>query len=110
MLAGMARRSRPRRRWFLQDWRKFRKLSQEALAAKVGLTQGMISQLETNRADFTATHLDNLASALGCTPADLLTRRPQDGESPLSIWEQLPERERGRALEILQLLRRQPGE
>jgi len=70
-IAGMATRpakrlvrAKPRRAvWFLKAWRKYRGLSQEALGAKVGLTQGMISQLEDGTSNYTRQHLEELYAA-----------------------------------------------
>lgn len=97
---------RQRRRWFLKQWREHRGLSQEALAERVGMTQGMISHLERNRVDFTASHLDLFAEALQCEPADLLIRNPADPEAPWSIWDTLAPPERRQAVEILKALKR----
>lgn len=79
------------RRWFLFEWRKFRGLTQEALGYKVGLTQGMISHLETGETDFTSTHLDLLSKALHCTKYDLLFRDPNNDNDPVAAIHALPE-------------------
>lgn len=97
---------RQRRRWFLKEWREYRNLSQEKLAERLGFTQGLISQLETGRVNFTSNHLDLLADALMCEPADLLIRNPLDAEAPWSIWESLPIPQRRQAVEILKALKR----
>lgn len=93
---------------FLRAWREFRKLSQEALGAKVGLTQGMISQLEQGYTDFTGNHLELLAGALGCSVRDLMFRHPGEEGDILSLYEDLPEREKAHAIEILRTLGRAP--
>lgn len=83
---------RLRRKLFLRPWRKHRRLSQEALAARAGLTQGLISQLENNQADYSGTTLESLAEALQCNPADLLIREPTDPD-PMRLMRALKDAE-----------------
>lgn len=103
---AMANPKRQRRRWFLKQWREYRNLSQEALAERVGMTQGMISHLENNRVDYTASHLEMLADALRCEPVDLLIRNPADPEAPWSIWDTLKPVQQRQAIEIMKTLKR----
>lgn len=63
-------------RHFIKEWRKYRRLTQEVLAEKAGMTAGAISQLESGIINYTQPSLEALANALGCTPADLLGREP----------------------------------
>lgn len=93
----MARQPVTRRRWFLKEWRLHRGLSQEALADKIGNTQGFISQLELNQTNYTRDTLEDLARVLGCEPADLLARAP-DPDAPWSI---------GEALTAMKIIRKQ---
>lgn len=95
-----------RRRWYLKEWREYRELSQEKLADRIGATQGLISQLENNRINYTSDLLEKLADALMCEPADLLMRNPMDPEAPWSIWETLPKPQKVQAIEILKALKR----
>ncbi len=89
---------------FVKQWRKYRGLTQEALAEMVGLTSPSISQLETGKQGFTDESLSNLAMALGCTPAQLLA---QDPSKPDSFWplfeaaEKLEGADRRRAYSII---------
>jgi transcriptional regulator with XRE-family HTH domain len=79
-----------RRKLFLREWRKYRdNLTQERLADRAGVSQGMISQLENGQSDYTGDLLEKLAYALRCEPADLIMRNPADPEAPWSIWERL---------------------
>lgn len=94
-----------RRRWFLKQWRDHRGLSQEALAAKIGLTQGMISQLENGTSDYTATSLENLATALECSVYQLLFQDPNHPD-PVALYQALPAYEKTQAIEILEGLQR----
>lgn len=105
----MGKKPRMRRRWFLRHWREYRKLSQEKLADQVGMTQGMISHLETGATEFTSRHLELLAGALGCKPADLLTRDPTDPDAPWLIWDDLSSDQKRQAMDILKIFHRNAG-
>lgn len=83
--------------------RKARKLTQEALAARVGLTQGMISHLETGETDFTGTHMVMLSGVLECAPPDLLAYPPGH---PMEIFHSLPPQAQVQAVELMKALKR----
>jgi transcriptional regulator with XRE-family HTH domain len=77
----MAKKVRPipkpqQPRHFIREWRKYRGLTQERLAERIGLTGGAISQLETGQTHYTQSTLEALAEALNCEPGDLLSRDP----------------------------------
>lgn len=80
---------------FLRDWRKFRDLTQEELAAKIGLTTSSISQWENGKQGFTDESLAALARALECTPAALLAHNPRRADSFWPLFE-AAERTEGR--------------
>lgn len=94
----------------LRQWRKYRGLNQEQLAERAGISQGMVSQLENNKTDYTGQLLNVLAYALQCEPGDLVMRDPTDPEAPWSIWDTLKPGEKRQAVEILQALKRASGE
>lgn len=62
-------------------WRKFRGMTQEALASEVGVQPSSISQLETGKQGFTGETLIALARALECHPGELLLCDPTDKDS-----------------------------
>ena len=109
ILWGMAK-GRPvpklrKKRLFLKEWRAFRDdITQERLADRAGISQGMISQLENGTSDYTGALLDKLAYALRCDPGDLIMRNPVDPESPWSIWETLKPEQRRQAIRLLKAL------
>lgn len=77
----MARRVTPipkpkRPVYFFRAWRKFRGLTQEQVAERVGMAASSISQLETGKQGFTDKTLADFAVALNCDPGDLLSRDP----------------------------------
>jgi transcriptional regulator with XRE-family HTH domain len=98
------RPKKPARRIFLREWRKHRGLTQERLAERAEVTQGMISQLEGGTSDFTGELLGRLADALSCDRADLIMRNPLDPEAPWSIWDTLKPQQRRQALRLLKAL------
>lgn len=85
---------RHRQKLFLKEWRKFRGLSQEKLAERVGLHKGDISNYETGKRRYNQDLLEALAEALQCEPADLIMRNPSDPEAIWSLLDQAQEGER----------------
>jgi transcriptional regulator with XRE-family HTH domain len=70
-----------RQRHYIKEWRKYRTLTQEQLAERIGKTHGAISQLERGKIDYTQGMIEALAEALSCEPGDLLSRNPiKEGE------------------------------
>jgi transcriptional regulator with XRE-family HTH domain len=95
----------PKQRTFLPQWRKYRdNITQERLAERAEVSQGMISQLETGQSDYTGELLEKLSYALRCEPADLIMRNPLDTEAPWSIWERLKPEQRKQAIRLLKAL------
>lgn len=90
-----------RPKYFFKEWRKYRGLTQEQLAERIGTSTPSISQLETGKQGFTDKTLEAFAQALNCTPADLLMRNPTDPEAPWSIWETLEPAQREQTLRFL---------
>ncbi len=68
---------------FLRQWRDYRDMTQERLAALVEMSPPSISQLETGKQGFTDKSLAAFAKALGCSPADLLAFDPT---KPDGLW------------------------
>ena len=104
---SMAKKVRTRfkqgpRRHFIRQWRTFRGLTQEQLAARADVTPGAISQLEVGRISYTQPTLEAIADALQCTPGDLLNVDPTVDGAVWSIWETLSPGERVQAAAILQ--------
>jgi transcriptional regulator with XRE-family HTH domain len=100
--------STQRRRTHIRAWRKFRKMTLDELGAKVGLTHSSLSRMENGLQPYSQHVLEDIAAALGTTPATLLARAPRDPEDLLTLWESIPEVERPRAIEMLKILARPP--
>lgn len=86
----------------LQAWRKFRHLTQEELAEKVGTTKAVISNLETGARGLSDKWLRRLAPALDTSPGYLMDHDPNElPTNVLDVWAAIPEDERPRALDML---------
>lgn len=79
----MLGKKKQKSRLFLKAWRKHRGLTQSRLAERAEVTQGLISQLENGRTDYSGAVLEKLAEALACEPQDLIMRDPS---RPNAIW------------------------
>lgn len=93
-------------RHFIQEWRKFRGLSQELMAERMGIARSYISHIENGKRRYDQLFLESAAHALNCTPADLIMRDPTQSNSIWSIWEQIPEQQRGQAFRVLEAFRK----
>lgn len=89
-----------RRRIFLQQWRKYRNLTQEELADRVGMSKGNISQLEQGVQGYSQEGLEALAEALQCDPGQLLNVDPSKDDAIWSIWERAKPAERTMIVEV----------
>lgn len=89
---------------YLTAWRVYRDLSQEELAAKIGVSQGRISQWETGDDKITWAMIKKLAVALDTTPEALVASAPGE-DSLYSAVIQLPKADHPRAIRIIKSLR-----
>lgn len=88
---------------YLRAWREFRELSQEKLAELVGTTAGVISHLEAGERGLSAKWLRRLAPVLKTTPGHLLDHDPNNMPADvLDIWSAIADREKPRALRVLE--------
>src|ERR1043165_8657013 len=100
--AGM-RKPPPRPKFrptFIKQWRESRRLNQEQLADRLGMTQSHLSMLENGRRGYTQETLEAVAEALQTDVASLLMRNPQDGDAIWSIWEHAKPGERRMIVDI----------
>lgn len=72
---------RPKHKTFLRAWRKYRDLTQEAAASRIGLDRTTLSRIERGLVPYDQALLERAADAYSCEPADLIMRDPK---SP--IW------------------------
>lgn len=86
---------------YVREWRKFRGLTQEALAEASGYSAATISQLETGAQGYEEATLVRLSEALDCHPSDLIAGPPQAG-ALMSEIRSLPIEHRDQIIEALQ--------
>jgi transcriptional regulator with XRE-family HTH domain len=97
----------PRRRpTFVREWRRYRNLTQEQLAGRLGTTKTSISRIEAGEQAYTQDFLEACAEALMCEPADLLIRDPSDPDGMWSIWDHAKPAERRQMVELAKVLLR----
>ena len=80
---------RQRRRTFLKEWRKYRNLTQEKAAERLGIEQATLSRIERGVIPYGQDFLENAAFAYMCEPADLLMRNPLDEDAVWSVADHL---------------------
>lgn len=60
----------------LRELRERYPLTQDELAARVGITRAALSRIEAGKAEPRPSTIRKLAASLGVTPADLMAPRP----------------------------------
>lgn len=88
------------RRTFIREWREFRGLTLEQLADRIGTTHPTLSRVERAIAPYSQAMLEALSVALGCEPADLLMRNPNDPEGIWSVWDNAQPGERAMIVDL----------
>lgn len=92
----------PYRPTFIQQWRKKKGWSQGKLADAVGVSTATISQIENGKEGYKQAHLEAIADALECSPADLLMRNPSDPDAIWSLWDRAKPAERKQIIGIIE--------
>jgi transcriptional regulator with XRE-family HTH domain len=100
------KKASPRRLHFIADWRRHRDLTQAALGAALGISKASISRIERSIQPYNQDLLEAVAEVLQTEPASLLTRRPEESDPVLSVWERIPKPRRRQALAVLEALAR----
>lgn len=90
---------------FLRQWRDFRGMTQEQLAEAIGQTPPSISQMENGKQGFTDKSLAALATALQCTPAELLAVNPEGEKNFLPLFEAAERLEGHERLRVYRIIR-----
>lgn len=91
-----------KRKTYVREWRKFRGLTLEQLAERVGVTAGALSQLERGEVNYTQPMLEALADELDCAPADLIMRDPKAEVGLHLVWNRIPTEDKPKALKMLE--------
>lgn len=87
---------------FIRQWRKKKGWNQTRLADAVGVSTATISQIENSETGYKQEYLEAIADALGCTPADLLMRNPDDPQAIWSLWEAAKPAQRKQIIGIIE--------
>lgn len=94
-------------RWYLPQWRKHRRLSQEKFGALIGVTQGAVSQYETGEVSPNMEQLEQFADALNITVRDLLFRHPgSSSDDYVEVYESLRPRDQRTVMNLAVSLKR----
>jgi transcriptional regulator with XRE-family HTH domain len=89
----------------LKAWMKFRKIKGAALAAELGITPGMVSDLANSNRALTAKWLRRIAPALKTTPGLLLDHDPNELDNDIiEIWVNATSDERRQLKDVAQAL------
>jgi transcriptional regulator with XRE-family HTH domain len=97
-------RGRPRRRTFIKEWRKVRRLTQQQLADRLDMSKASFSRIEAGKQAYTQDFLEALAEELNTDPASLIMRDPTKEDALWSIWDQAKPGERRQILDIAKVL------
>lgn len=95
-------KQKTKQRHFIREWRKFRGLTQEQLADRVGCDRSYVTKIETGKKRYDQPFLEKAAEALRCEPADLIMRDPTSPDPIWSIWDNIPKESRPQAAAVLQ--------
>ena len=93
-------------RHFIRQWRKYRGLTQEQLAERIGIARSYLTKIERGDRRYDQPFLEHAAEALRCEPGDLVMRDPTTAESLWSVWERLTPPERAQAVAVIEALSR----
>ncbi len=89
---------------YIKEWRRYRGLTQEQLAARLDMDRTTVSKIEGGKQEYSQGFLEATALALRCEPADLIMRDPMQPSAIWSIWDSIPDIEKPKAIAILSTL------
>ena len=91
---------------YLRQWREFRGLSQDDLAAAIDTTKSVVSLLENEKRPLSSKWLRRIAEALNTRPGYILDHDPHEVDKDIfELWSRLSDAERGQAANVLRALR-----
>lgn len=91
---------------YIKEWRKFRGLSQEQFAERVGVTKSYVSKIENGKRRYDQPFIEAAAQVLRCEVPDLIVRDPSDPDGIWSIWDTLAPSQRTQVVEIAKTIKR----
>jgi transcriptional regulator with XRE-family HTH domain len=93
-----------RKRHFIKQWRKFRGLTLERLAARLDTSPASLSRIENSEQPYTQDFLEAVAEALSTEPASLIMRDPLMDEAMWSLWDRAKPAERQQIENVVRAL------
>ncbi|TPN44424.1 helix-turn-helix transcriptional regulator [Mesorhizobium sp. B1-1-4] len=75
-MAPRPKPERKRQRHFFREWREMRFPNQVAAEEALGWSQSKVSRLESGATPYNQDDLEHAAEIFGCSPADLISRAP----------------------------------
>lgn len=79
---------------YIRQWRQFRGMKIEAVAADSGLSRAAVGNIETGRYGYTRDSLEAIAQALSTHPGYLLLYNPNENPRFWTAWLALNDRRR----------------
>ena len=90
---------------YIKEWRKYRGLTQEQLAERIGIARSYLTKIERGTRRYDQPFLEAAADALRCDPGDIITRDPSEPDGIWSIWDTLSPVERQQAVAVIRAIR-----
>lgn len=90
---------------YIKEWRKYRGLTQEQLAERIGIARSYLTKIERGTRRYDQPFLEAAAEALRCEPADIIRLDPNDADGIWSIWDTLNPVERQQAVAVIRAIR-----
>ena len=92
---------------FLRQWRKFKRLTQEQVAERVGVDFTTVGRIEKGELPYNQDYLERLALAIGVEVTDLLNADPLKPDPPRLVYDRLrlaPRDVQERAMAVIEAL------
>ena len=87
---------------YLREWRKFRRMTQDQLAAALETSKSVVSDMERDQLQLSPKWAHRIAPLLGTTAGHLIDTDPNTVDNDLlEIWMQIPEGDRAQAAKVL---------
>jgi transcriptional regulator with XRE-family HTH domain len=90
----------------IRQWRKFRGLTMDAFAERLGVSTIVVSRIERGQQPYRQDFLERAAEVLRCEPADLIVRDPTAAPDIWATYEELDPASKAVAAAMLDALLR----
>jgi transcriptional regulator with XRE-family HTH domain len=92
---------------FLREWREFRHMTQDELAAAVGTSKSVVSDMERNKLQLSPKWARRFAPVLKTQPGYIVDHDPADLDTDIiDIWAHIPDSDKATARRVLESFRR----